>query len=37
MLLHAVELGFIHPKTLENILIKAPLPTHISNFISNNE
>ena len=37
MLLHAAELGFIHPISLEKILIKAPMPTHISNFISNNE
>ena len=37
MLLHAVELGFTHPVTLENVLIKAPLPIHISNFISKNE
>ena len=37
MLLHAVELGFVHPLTLENMFIKAPMPTHISNFISKNE
>ena len=37
MLLHALELGFIHPTTLENIIIKAPLPIHINNFISENE
>ena len=37
MLLHAAELGFLHPVTLENLLIKAPMPTHISNFISKNE
>ena len=37
MLLHAAELGFIHPLTLENIFIKAPMPIHISNFISKNE
>jgi len=37
MLLHAAELGFMHPITFENILIKAPMPIHISNFISKNE
>lgn len=37
MLLHAAELGFVHPVTLENILIKAPMPIYISNFIANNE
>ena len=37
MLLHAAELGFIHPVSLKNILIKAPIPIHISNFISKNE
>jgi 23S rRNA pseudouridine955/2504/2580 synthase len=37
MLLHSAELGFIHPATFENILIKAPMPIYISNFISNNE
>jgi 23S rRNA pseudouridine955/2504/2580 synthase len=37
MLLHAAELGFVHPLTLENLFIKAPMPTHISNFISKNE
>jgi len=37
MLLHAAELGFTHPVTLKNTLIKAPLPIHISNFISKHE
>jgi 23S rRNA pseudouridine955/2504/2580 synthase len=37
MFLHALELGFIHPITLEKLLIQAPLPTHISEFIANNE
>jgi|TARA_B110000259_G_scaffold171594_1_gene203229 23S rRNA pseudouridine955/2504/2580 synthase len=37
MLLHALELGFVHPITLEKLLIKAPLPTNISEFIAKNE
>ena len=37
MLLHALELGIIHPVTLKNILIKAPMPIHMSSFISKNE
>jgi 23S rRNA pseudouridine955/2504/2580 synthase len=37
MLLHEEELGFVHPVNLENILIKAPMPIYISNFIVNNE
>lgn len=37
MLLHSAELGFTHPKNLKNILIKAPIPIHISDFIAQNE
>jgi 23S rRNA pseudouridine955/2504/2580 synthase len=37
MLLHALEFGFIHPVTTKKLLIKAPLPVYVSNFIKNNE
>jgi len=37
MLLHAAELGFIHPISKENILLKAPLPNHFNEFINKNE
>jgi len=33
MFLHALEYGFVHPKSSEKMLISAPLPKELSNFV----
>jgi len=34
MFLHALEYGFIHPKSKEKVLISAPLPEELLNFVN---